>query len=450
MHQQPNQPELALKKEETQSVRVFLGLSSFQVLAMFRRGLFYTYLSIYMLEYLGLSVTATTLYATIPMVLSAFFQTFVWGKLSDKMQKRRTFIIAGELIAGTLIVIIYWSHDAVANTSLLFAGYTLIIGMGVLEIFWSMSNIGWSALVSDLYPSSQRSKIIGGLTSIGGLGRILGVFLGGLLYDLNATQYEGWGFREGWLFYIAAGVIFLSILPILSVPQGGQSSKDNAEILVHDEIPEDMKNLSISLSKIFSIFIVALFILNIGRNSIAIILSQYYSLESGFDVSSQTLGNIMNMRSIAVILTGLLAGTLSKRMGHRRALIFGVIINITALLLTGFTTNIWVIYGGTFLLGSADVIITAASYAYASTLIPYEKRAKLFGVYNASFFVSWGVGATFIVGPIIDSLLNRAAPEVFAYQMGFLSSILITSVGLGILLWLEFLLKKAKKTVSIN
>ena len=153
----------------------------------------------------------------------------------------------------------------------------------------------------------------------------------------------------------------------------------------------------------------------------------------------------MNMRSIAVILTGLLAGTLSKRMGHRRALIFGVIINITALLLTGFTTNIWVIYGGTFLLGSADVIITAASYAYASTLIPYKKRAKLFGVYNASFFVSWGVGATFIVGPIIDSLLNRATSEVFAYSMGFLASVLITSVGLGILLWLEFLLKKAKK-----
>ena len=447
-HQQSNQPEVALEKEATPSVRVFLGLSSFQVLAMFRRGLFYTYLSIYMLEFLGLSVTATTLYATIPMVLSAFFQTFVWGKLSDKMQKRKTFIVTGELIAGTLIIIIYWIHDAVANTSLLYAGYTLIIGMGVLEIFWSMSNIGWSALVSDLYPSSQRSKIIGGLTSIGGFGRILGVFLGGLLYDLNATQFEGWGFREGWLFYIAAGVIFLSIIPILGVPQGGHTTgKNGAEVQgsVHDKIADDMKNLSIPLKKIFTIFIVALFTLNIGRNSIAIILSQYFSLDSGFDVSSQTLGTIMNMRSIAVILTGLLAGTLSKQMGHRKALILGVIINITALLFTGFTTSLWVIYGGTFLLGSADVIITAASYAYASTLIPYEKRAKLFGVYNASFFVSWGVGATFLVGPLIDSLLNNAFPEVFAYQMGFLTATLITTTGLAILVWLELLLRKSKK-----
>ena len=133
MRQQLKQPEAA---ENTPSVKIFLGLSNFQILAMFRRGLFYTYLSIYLLK-LGLSVTATTLFATIPMVLSAFFQTFVWGSLSDKMQKRRTFIVLGELIAGSLIIIIYWIHDAVANIDLILAGYTLIFGLGILEIFWS-------------------------------------------------------------------------------------------------------------------------------------------------------------------------------------------------------------------------------------------------------------------------------------------------------------------------
>ncbi|MHA2273314.1 MAG: hypothetical protein ACXACI_15755, partial [Candidatus Hodarchaeales archaeon] len=61
------------------SHRAFFGLSSFQVLAMFRRGLFYTYLSIYLRFYLGLSVTETTLFATIPMILNVTFQMFVWG-----------------------------------------------------------------------------------------------------------------------------------------------------------------------------------------------------------------------------------------------------------------------------------------------------------------------------------------------------------------------------------
>ncbi|MHC5058105.1 MAG: hypothetical protein ACYTKD_25895 [Planctomycetota bacterium] len=34
-----------------------LGISSFQILAMFRRGLFYTFLSIYLRQFLGLSMS---------------------------------------------------------------------------------------------------------------------------------------------------------------------------------------------------------------------------------------------------------------------------------------------------------------------------------------------------------------------------------------------------------
>ena len=54
----------------TASAKIFIGLSSFEMLAMFRRGLFYAYLTIYLRHYLGLSVTATTLFATLPMVIN--------------------------------------------------------------------------------------------------------------------------------------------------------------------------------------------------------------------------------------------------------------------------------------------------------------------------------------------------------------------------------------------
>ena len=61
------------------SFRVFGGVSSFQMLAMFRRGLFYSYLSIYLRHFLKLSVTETTLFAILPMVMNIIFQTYVWG-----------------------------------------------------------------------------------------------------------------------------------------------------------------------------------------------------------------------------------------------------------------------------------------------------------------------------------------------------------------------------------
>jgi len=79
---------------------------------MFRRGLFYTYLSLYLRFFLNLSVTATTLFATIPMILSVIGQNFVWGPLSDKIQKRRIFIVIGELSAGIGIIIVWGVHNA--------------------------------------------------------------------------------------------------------------------------------------------------------------------------------------------------------------------------------------------------------------------------------------------------------------------------------------------------
>ena len=189
------------------------------MLAMFRRGLFYAYLSIYLRHYLGLSVTETTLFATFPMVLNVLAQTFVWGKISDHFQLRRTLIIVGELLAGVGTIITWHVHrqfnDPVAS------GYSIIIGLTVIELFWSMSNISWSALVSDIYDEKDRSRIQGRLSSMGGLGRMAGIWIGGLLYDGMGLRYLGWGFYEGLLFFIAAGVMFISTIPLFYLPEGG-------------------------------------------------------------------------------------------------------------------------------------------------------------------------------------------------------------------------------------
>lgn len=88
---------------------IFWGLSSFQMLAMFRRGLFYAYLSVYLRYHLGLSVTETTLFATLPMLANIVAQNLIWGRLSDRYQRRRTLItesvamIGAGLLAGRLL-----------------------------------------------------------------------------------------------------------------------------------------------------------------------------------------------------------------------------------------------------------------------------------------------------------------------------------------------------------
>lgn len=418
-----------LKKEYSKSsIRIFSGLSSFQMLAMFRRGLFYTYLSIYMREFLNLSVTITTLYASIPMFMSVIFQNFVWGPISDKIQRRRTLIVCGEVLAGIGTLTVWGVHSIYSN--FLIAGWVIIIGLSFIEMFWSMSNIGWSALISDLYPSEKRSKIIGQLTSLGGLGRIIGIFIGGFLYD------SGFGFRNGSLFFIASFVMFISTIPMLFAPEGGI----NSDIHIKENSQEVERNNQNNIT-IFIVFIIALIFINFGRNSIAVPYSQYLSLDSGFNVDSIMLSFIANTRSVATMIIGFTAGFLSKKIGHARALILGTSIGIIALIVTATTKLLGLMFVGGFLLGAAEVIIYAASYAIASILIPAKMRAKLFAVYNTTFFLSWGVASTLISGPLIDFLISQGKSEVFSYQMGFIVGALMCFIGLIIFIFLVVRLK---------
>lgn len=404
------------------------------MLAMFRRGLFYTYLSIYMRDFLSLSVTMTTLYATFPMIMSVIFQNFVWGPISDKFQRRRTLIILGEILAGVGTIIVWFIHTRFDN--LFIAGLVIIIGLTCIEAFWSMSNIGWSALISDLYPSQDRNRIMGQLTSIGGLGRIIGITIGGYLYD------NGFGFRNGPLFFIASFVMFISTLPMLFTPEGGithMRKKPNSQV---NEI--NHKKVNSKFKWIFIIFIFALIFINFGRNSIATTYSQYLVLDSGFNVDSINLSYIANTRSLAVLIIGFSTGFFSKKLGQYTTFIFGICLAIIALIITAFTVDLSLIYIGSFIFGAGDVIITASSYTLASNLIPEKVRAKLFGVYNTTFFLSWGLAGTLISGPTIDLLLNKGLNEVFAYQFSFNMAALITEFGLLIIILLEILIKRKK------
>ena len=399
------------------------------MLAMFRRGLFYSYLSIYLRHFLGLSVTETTLFATLPMVMNIVFQTFVWGTFSDKHQLRRTLIISGEILAGFGTILVWYGHTLTGNLSL--AGYVIIFGLSIVEIFWSMSNVGWSALISDIYRQQDRNAVQGRLASIGGIGRIAGVWIGGLLYDGLGLKYNGWGFYEGALFFVAGAAMFISVIPMLLVPEGGiQREIEDASV------PEI--DASISAGKIFTIFIVAMVFINFGRNSIAVIQSQYLVLGSGFAVSSKVLSYIVNTQSVAMILTGLIAGWVGRKIGDGNSLLLGTALAVGSLFLLAIAGNLGLIYISNFLRGCAEVIVLASSYAFASVLIPPEKRAKLFSIFNATYFLSWGIAGTFIAGPITDILLACGASEVFSYQMAFVSSAIMTLIGfiiLGVLLF---------------
>jgi MFS family permease len=417
------------KKQARRRLSPFVGVSSFQVLAMFRRGLFYTFLSVYLRFYLGLTVTETTFFATFPMIVNVTFQTFVWGRISDKTQKRRTLIILGELFAAVSTFFVWVVHRMPEGHHA--AGFVVIAGMSFVEVFWSMSNVGWSALISDLYPKGERTGVQGKLASIGAAGRFVGVWIGGLAYDGLGRYYEGWGFHEGLLFFVASGVMVVSTIPMFFVPEGGVHPRER-ELTRQEAGTVEADGVAAYSSK-FVVFLLALLLINLGRNSITMIKAQYLVLPDGFHASSDLLGYIVNMQTGAILLGGLVIGRISRRFSDETLTLTGSVIAAVSLLGFFAARRLGTVFASNFLTGIGDVVILAASYSYAARLIPALYRGRQFALFHATMFLSWGAAGTLMAGPLVDWLIGRGRGEDFAYRMSFLAASAMVAIGIVVL-----------------
>jgi hypothetical protein len=100
------------------------------------------------------------------------------------------------------------------------------------------------------------------------------------------------------------------------------------------------------------------------------------------------------------------------------------------LIILGGSGRLWLIYLASFLRGAADVIILASAYELASVFIPPLQRARRFAWFNATFFLSWGLPATLITGPLVDFLIGRGHVESMAYRISFGLAAGLVMVGL--------------------
>jgi len=264
------------------------------------------------------------------------------------------------------------------------------------------------------------------LTSIGGLGRIIGIWVGGFLYEGLDMHLAGWGFYSGTLFFVAAGVMLISTIPLFYLPEGGIRTTTATPALEVRSTPGDtIRNL-----RIFVIFLTGMLMINFGRNSIAIIFPQYLTIGSGLALDSQTLGHVLNTQSVAIVIFGWIVGWLCRKIGTATTLLVAGASAVIAMVILAASTRLPLIYLGSFLRGVADAAILASAYELASVFIPPEQRARRYAWFNATFFLSWGLPGTLIVGPLVDFLISHHYAEPNAYRVSFAFAAGLVLMGL--------------------
>lgn len=186
-------------------------------------------------------------------------------------------------------------------------------------------------------------------------------------------------------------------------------------------------------------------LIHFGRNSVAVTMPQYLSLATGLNLSALTLSHVVNIRSMGIIITGLFVGILCKKFGERHLLALSSFTAVVSLFILGISTSLPWVCLSSFLMGFSDVIIIAASYEMAAAYIPAPKRGRLLAIFNATFFLSWGMAGTLIAGPVTDGLIYLGKLETYAYMASFNASALVTLTGVMVLFVLFYIEKKQKE-----
>lgn len=394
-------------------------------MAMARRGLFYTFLSIYLRVVLGLSVTETTLLASLTMIANSASQTLLWGRISDKYQARAILVIIGETIASFGYILVYIVHIYLLNmNNPIASAYSIILGLSLLEFFWSMSNLGWSALISDLTTSQERGKLMSIISSIGGIGRIVGISVSGLLYNWGG---EAGGFKNGILFFFASAIMLVSAILIWFSTRSSENftlKKQNVE-----SVSEDRTHSSYYSKNVFRWFLAAIFIVGLGTYSILQIFILYVELDFPIGATAFEITMIRNSASLATIAVSLVVGFIVLKIGRKKTFSIGLLLAVITPILYSVAQNpIQMIFVNCFS-GVSMAIINVVGYLIASDLIPAKHRGRLFGQYNAVTYISFGVAGTFIGGPIADYFINTGFEEVFAYLITFRVASVISIIG---------------------
>ena len=413
-----------MKKANASFRNVFFNLSVFQFLTFVRRGVFYTFMINYLYTLMQ-SATLTAALGTLNMVASALGQNLLWGRISDRYKLRTKLIMTGESIAGFAYIIVFIIHKSLIQTGDHFlAGLAIIFGLSILEFFWSMSDVGWATLLTDVTTPEIRGRIIGTLNFIASLGRMVGILFAGFLYA------DGEGFKNGTIFYIVTILLFIGAAMMALMSRHTAMKSATQKNLGVKEKEEHKGKLTDENEKTYSWFLASLIIIVLGAALINQIFLLFIKLTEGLNASDPEMSLILGTWTIGGMIASIVLGRLADKVGRNKVMFLGLILAAITPLLYGVALTVplmALIYG---LNGVSFWTSQTVGFAIAGDIIPEHKRGRLLSRYNAVMAIGWGPAGFLVCGPLADIQVKILGfPAYAAYLNSFFTSSIIVILG---------------------
>jgi MFS family permease len=363
-------------------------------------SIYNSYVPIILKKYLTSTVLLGAVMA-LDNVFAVLVQPFfgIWSdKVNTRLGKRTPFILIGAPIAAAFFIFVPLSK-------------TLASTMAVIIIF-NFTMATWRApiisLMPDVTPSSLRSKANGIINTCGGIGGVLAFLIGGLLFNLGGMPLP---------FLVSAGVMVLcSIVLALTVHE----RRARAEMGYADDDPS-VRNAKVKLERVklskpekksLVFIIMSLFFCFFGFNSIETYFTLYaVNKFPGFSAGDATI--LASLFPLSYLVMAIPMGFLASKIGRKRTLQLGILVDIAVFILVYNSTSIYAI-AALFVVGGmfwGGIVVNALPM-----VVEWggEKHMGLFTSYYYLFTDPASIFSPIVFGWIYDRTGSYANAFIFA------------------------------------
>ena len=363
--------------------RSLVALALYQLLASNRSGMFSVYLVLFLVDRDG---------ATVPQALAIFSAAYVLGSLtgpvagrwSDRVRKRRPFLLFAEISSLPFFVAVPWAGSL----------WTAAILFVVAEVLLSFGSPALYASVADITGRGERGWGYGFLAASGAVGTMFGILVAGAVVEL---------------FGLASLFDLVGLLMCGTIPLVAFVFREGAFEPAPPRRPlREMGGIAV--------FSVAASIRTLGTGAVTAFYGYYASTlgASAFDVSLVAFAGSATSALLSARL-----GRAVDRLGEIRGLLYGTVITAGALVVYLAATSWPGLLPARVAYQVGFALLSPAMLSWVVRRAPSGRRAEYLGFFSLINSTMWSVGP--LLGGFVVTGGGSDGLFVFAIVMTCLS-----------------------------
>lgn len=311
------------------------------------------------------------------------------GFLSDKFG-RKWMIVGGALLAVTTL---FYRGIAVSETPIITAAFLT----GLFMAFVQVSGIPFLAENSS---PSERVKLFSVNFAIITIANVIGSLSGGIITDVLETVFKISAAEAiRYSLMVGATIYTIGLIPLFKLQEKPKKEAMEKPEPTSEEVPSLDDSFKRNLIVIFH-FSFASLLIGFGSGLVVPYLNLYFA--NRFDATNSYIGFVLSLGSAMTAVAAMIGPALSRKVGKVKALILFQALSIPFLLLTAYTTSLWLASLG-FLLRQALMNAGNPIQSAVAMEVVSDKYKGLANSMNQMVFsLGWALMGTVATGLVVN------------------------------------------------